>query len=440
MGFRLVISPSNADRLSAARDVVRACAPGTRVLIVGASRGAADDLARRVAVDAPATFGIQRLESHAARRTIRAAGAGGRRRHIRAHGSARKRSRRGRRSTRRETPRFDISRPSPARPGFPRALARTLQELRLAGTAGRGAGAAPARGSGPRGAARAIRGVFRGRGLGRSRRAVPHRRARRDTAGQRRGCRRAARSSARACRRARVRVRAVISSAATVLATASPGDRDAVAHFEAMGGVAEAAPARTAPTISRCLRQFLFNTEEQPPTRELDGSLQFFSAPGEGRECVEIARRVLAKRAAASASTRWRSSCARRRATSVCSSTPFAARTCRHGSTAARGVRIRPAARSSRCSRARPSACRRRGLPSTCRSARSRPDAPPDAVRWAAPPDDALRATKRSGCLTKRRRGRRRPTTPGDADRRRSWWLGRCGRRGGGRSCSSRPR
>ena len=31
------------------------------MLIVGASRGAADDLARRVAADAPATFGLQRL-------------------------------------------------------------------------------------------------------------------------------------------------------------------------------------------------------------------------------------------------------------------------------------------------------------------------------------------------------------------------------------------
>ena len=41
--------------------VIRACAPGTRVLIVGASRGAADDLAREVAASVPATFGLQRL-------------------------------------------------------------------------------------------------------------------------------------------------------------------------------------------------------------------------------------------------------------------------------------------------------------------------------------------------------------------------------------------
>ena len=41
--------------------LIRSRAPGTRVLIVGASRGAADDLAREVAASVPATFGLQRL-------------------------------------------------------------------------------------------------------------------------------------------------------------------------------------------------------------------------------------------------------------------------------------------------------------------------------------------------------------------------------------------
>ena len=59
--LRVCVSASGADRLSCAGDVVRACAPGTRVLIVGATRGAADDLARSVAATAPATFGLQRL-------------------------------------------------------------------------------------------------------------------------------------------------------------------------------------------------------------------------------------------------------------------------------------------------------------------------------------------------------------------------------------------
>ena len=59
--LRVCVSASAADRLSCARDLIRSCAPGTRVLIVGASRGAADDLAREVAASVPATFGLQRL-------------------------------------------------------------------------------------------------------------------------------------------------------------------------------------------------------------------------------------------------------------------------------------------------------------------------------------------------------------------------------------------
>ena len=43
------------------------------------------------------------------------------------------------------------------------------------------------------------------------------------------------------------------------------------------------------------LRRYLFEADVQPPERAPDGSLELFSAPGEGRECVEIARRILAE-------------------------------------------------------------------------------------------------------------------------------------------------
>jgi len=39
------------------------------------------------------------------------------------------------------------------------------------------------------------------------------------------------------------------------------------------------------------LRRYVFSTEAPPP-RELDSTVDFFSAPGEGLECVEIARRI----------------------------------------------------------------------------------------------------------------------------------------------------
>ena len=40
------------------------------------------------------------------------------------------------------------------------------------------------------------------------------------------------------------------------------------------------------------LRRYLF-ARSQPPVREPAGDVRFFSAPGEGRECVEIARRIV---------------------------------------------------------------------------------------------------------------------------------------------------
>ena len=41
------------------------------------------------------------------------------------------------------------------------------------------------------------------------------------------------------------------------------------------------------------LQRRLFKEEERPIEAEPDGTVEVFSAPGEGRECVEIARRVL---------------------------------------------------------------------------------------------------------------------------------------------------
>lgn len=52
-----------------------------------------------------------------------------------------------------------------------------------------------------------------------------------------------------------------------------------------------ATPAARACALTR-LQQYLFATESAPPGA-MDESVMMFSAPGEGRECVEIARRVL---------------------------------------------------------------------------------------------------------------------------------------------------
>jgi ATP-dependent helicase/nuclease subunit B len=288
VGFRLVISPSSADRLSAAHDLVRSCAPGTRVVIVGASRGAADDLARRVAAGAPATFGIQRLSltQLAARSALLALAADGTTSSTRLGAEAV--------ATRAA---FDATlryfAPVAGTPGFPRALARTLQELRLAGLPA--SALAPLPLAGPDLAVLLARFEVCFADAGSVDRAALFRTAAGVVATQGSGADVVVLLDIPLEHAAeRALVGAVIASASTVLATVSPGDRDAIAHFEAMGGVAEAANGDGGNDLA-CLRRFLFNTDEPPPARDLDGSLEFFSAPGEGRECVEIVRRVLAE-------------------------------------------------------------------------------------------------------------------------------------------------
>src|SRR4029450_319258 len=53
---------------------------------------------------------------------------------------------------------------------------------------------------------------------------------------------------------------ALISSAATVVATASPGDRDAITHLQAIGGIPEGGGPHRIDDLG-CLGQVLFNTE-----------------------------------------------------------------------------------------------------------------------------------------------------------------------------------
>jgi ATP-dependent helicase/nuclease subunit B len=289
--LRVCVSASAADRLSCAREVIQACAPGTRVLIVGASRGAADDLARRVAADAPATFGLQRLSltQLAAKTAILTLASEG------------------------LTPStwlgteavaarvaFDATRDGSlayfgvvARtPGFPRALARTLQELRLAGVRAPQLTPLPLAGPDLADLLERIDASF----------------AAASTADRAELFRAAARTLAKAPAAEvvvlldlafdhpaeRELVSALVRSASSALATIPHGDLDGVAYLEGIGGVVERRGTTGTDDLG-CLRRFLFTADALPAVRELDGSLSVFSAPGEGRESVEIARRILSE-------------------------------------------------------------------------------------------------------------------------------------------------
>src|SRR5258708_21200202 len=130
--MRIITATSAAARLDAARQFLAGRPPATELIIVGASRGAADDLARAVAGRSGSTFGITRFSlTELAARAAAGRLAGGRR----VPGTQAGAEAIAARAV------FDAMaageltyfEPVARMPGFPKALARTLHELRLAG-------------------------------------------------------------------------------------------------------------------------------------------------------------------------------------------------------------------------------------------------------------------------------------------------------------------
>ena len=289
--FRIVVSPSAAERLARARAFLRAIPAARRVLVVGASRGAADDLVRQLAVEGGATFGVERLSlaQLAARTTIvelAKEGAtpstwlGAEAVAARAVFEAR------------QDRALGYLDPVADTPGFPRALARTVHELRLAAVEPGALGSLPFAGPDLRALLERFEQAFDAAGTA-------------DRA-------RVFETAARRLHETTVAdalvlldvpidhpaehalIASLVRGTASTLATVPQCDSRVADAFLAMGGSIEAAGEsnlRHATSLDR-VRHFLFNTTEQPPEHPLDDSIEFFSAPGEGRECVEIARRI----------------------------------------------------------------------------------------------------------------------------------------------------
>jgi CRISPR/Cas system-associated exonuclease Cas4 (RecB family) len=286
--FNVLVSASAAERLAEARRFVASHQAGVRVLIVGASRGAADDLAREVSVALPATFGIQRLTltQLAARTAIVALAERGvtPSTWLGAEAVAARAVF--------DTIGADALRyfaPVADRPGFPRALARTLQELRLAGVADSALARVPLAGGDLAVLLDRFDACFDAASSA-------------DRATLLRTAARLLRDRSEADAvllldvpldhaAERELVEALLAGASSVLATVPAGDTSARDTFKQLGAAIAERDAAPGDDLG-CLRRFLFTTAE-PPERVLDGSLEFFSAPGEGRECVEIARRIL---------------------------------------------------------------------------------------------------------------------------------------------------
>jgi len=83
----------------------------------------------------------------------------------------------------------------------------------------------------------------------------------------------------------------VLTAAKSVVATVPPGDHISRRAFASQPRIRSEAP-KAAPRALGRLQQHLF-ADDTPPAGESDDSVVLFSAPGEGREAVEIARRLL---------------------------------------------------------------------------------------------------------------------------------------------------
>ncbi len=287
--MRVVLSSSASVRLSAARQFISEAPPGAETLIVSASRGAADDFARACAVERSSTFGLYRfsLTQLAARlaaplmadaqvtpstalgieavaaRAVYDASSDNRLRYF--------------------TPVADT-------PGFPRALARTLEELALAGVPASSLGRVS---PGARDLAELLE-HFESQFAAVSTldRAAFLRLATEAAASPRSvyaGCRLVLLDVPVVNQAEEAFVAALAARAPASLATMPTGDRASLDAFTRLGDIDER--EANGGGLDR-VRRYLFASGVIPAGDPL-ADVELFSAPGEGREAVEIARRIL---------------------------------------------------------------------------------------------------------------------------------------------------
>ena len=284
-------SASASIRLHEARKFLDTFSPGTEVLLLGASRGAVDDLARTIAMEKGATFGLHRLSfTQLAARLAAAELAANGHAPSSALGYEAVAARAAFEANKDEA--LDYFSPVSSTPGFPKALARTLQELRLAGvTTGPLAGLLR---SGPDLSDLLDRVETLMAEAGASDRASLF-----ATAAK------ALKSSDTAWPSMPVLLLDVpfeseaeaeflwtlIKGSPKALVTVPDGDMRTIAQLEKRGVELQRREPDGDTDLTRLARH-LFSAEP-PPERERSGELVWFSAPGEGRECVEIARRIL---------------------------------------------------------------------------------------------------------------------------------------------------
>ena len=291
--IRIVESAANELRLAEARAFIRSGLRNGDLLLVAASRGAADDLARSLAIESGATVGLHRFSlTQLAARLAAPILAADRRSPATNLGSEAVAARATFESMR--TDALTYFGPVAITPGFPRALARTLQELRLAHVSAADLAALPLGGADLSALLNQFEREF-------------------DSASATDRATLFASATAVVSEQPHTSslvriplvlldvatdsaaefdfVRALISSAPDTLMTVPFGDLQTLDRLASIGFNAEVLEQKGDSDLV-ALRRYLF-ASRRPPERTPKGDVRLFSAPGEGRECVEIARRVL---------------------------------------------------------------------------------------------------------------------------------------------------
>src|SRR5439155_4092774 len=292
--MRSVVTSSSATaRRTAAALFLAERDPAAEVLLVGASRGAADDCVQSVAQRVEATFGITRfsLTELAARAAAVAMAGAGRAPSTQAAGEA-VAARVAFDAVAAGQLRYFL--PVVGMPGFSRALARTVHELRLAVVPADRLAAHEGSSSEVGCLLERVEADLNRFGL--DDRAALFRLAASEWAAGRvrwRGLPLILLDVPLDARAERDLVEALVAGATDTIATVPADDRRTLHSWATIGAVIDVVPD-DAPHASDLahLRRYIFATE-RPPLRSRAGDVALFSAPGEGREAVEIVRRVL---------------------------------------------------------------------------------------------------------------------------------------------------
>ena len=286
-----VQSGSAAVRLREARRFLDQFKPGAEVLLLGASRGSVDDLARAIALERGATFGLHRLSftqlaarlaviELAARERAPTTALGHEAVATRAAFEAR------------SDDALQYFSPVSQTPGFPKALARTLLDLRLAAAASGDLVRLPRSGSDL--AALLDRADALLSEAGASDRAALFETATRALGSPVTGWPPMPLLLLDVPFESEIEAKflwALVQQSPQIMITVPAGDASALSQLEKRGVRLQQIEETDQNDLTQ-LARYLFS-KEPPPERTRTGEMAWFSAPGEGRECVEVARRIL---------------------------------------------------------------------------------------------------------------------------------------------------